>query len=194
MRLMCVSLVALTFGCSETKRTTSAPTPPAIRVGLGDPVDRVVGHSWPVSSGNPMEITAADDDRTLVISLPSGRTWRTKSKVTFFSQKDGHVSSVMASPLNEADDFSNVLGHLRIATEELEIAHDALVAERLGEWLTRPPPWSPFGTKTVGCQLEPGITFFAEIKPTYEANKWYLVIHFTVDRFFADGSKTPMSS
>ena len=168
------------------------PTPPSLQVGLDDPIDRVVGHSWPVSDGNPLEFTAADD-RTLVVRLPSDRTWTTKSKITFFSQKDGHVASVVASPLNEADDFSNVLGQLRKTTEELEIGHDALVVQRLGEWLTKPPSWSPFGTKSVGCQLEPGITFFAEIKPANADNKWYLSYHFTVDRYFADGSKSPTS-
>jgi hypothetical protein len=73
----------------------------------------------------------------------------------------------------------------------LGVAEDALVIQRLGEWLTKPPSWSPFATKSVGCQLEPGITFFAEIKPATEDEKWYLSYHFTVDRFFADGSESP---
>lgn len=190
MRFICVSLIAVTLGCAEPTRDTVLPTPPLIQVGLGDRIDRVVGHSWPVSDGNPQEFTAAHGDHTLVISLPSDRTWTTKSRVTFFSHKDRHVASVVASPLNEADNFSKVLSHLRKTSEDLKIAHDALFVQKLGEWLTKPPSWSPFGTKSVGCQLEPGITFFAEIKPANEDDKWYLSYHLTVDRYFADGSKT----
>lgn len=193
MRLICVSLIAVTLGCAETTRSTIVSTPPSIQVGLAKPVDRVVGHSWPVSDGNPLEFTAADDHRTLVIRFPSDRTWTTQSKITFFSQKNGQVASIVATPLNEAVDFSVALDHLRNATEELKIAQDSLVVQRLGEWLTKPPSWSPFATKSVGCKLEPGITFFAEIKPANEDNKWYLSYHFTVDRFFADGSKAPTS-
>ncbi|XZE37156.1 hypothetical protein SH501x_002758 [Pirellulaceae bacterium SH501] len=168
-------------------------TPSLIQVGLDNPVDHVVGHSWPESDGIPLEFTAADDDRTLNIDFPSGRKWTTQSNITFLSQKDGQVASIVATPLNEASDFSNALAHFRKTTNELEISEDILVNQRLGEWLTKPPSWSPFGTKSVGCQLEPGITFFAEIKPANEDNKWYLSYHFTVDRFFADGTKAPAS-
>lgn len=189
MRHIWFSLIAFMLGCAETSTSTIVSTPPPIRVGLDNPVDRIEGHSWPVADGNPLDFTAADDRRTLVISFPSDRTWTTESEITFFSQRDGYVASIVAAPLNEAGDFSDALGRLRKSTEELGIMQDTLIVQRLGEWLAKPPAWSPFTTKSVGCKLEPGITFVAQIKPAIEDNKWYLSYHFTVDRFYANGSK-----
>lgn len=164
-----------------------------IQIILDGPVNDIDGHTWPESGGVPLDFTAAEGDHEITIGFPSGRSWTTDSKITFFSQKDGHLASAVATPLDEAIDFNHALTRLRTATNELGIAEDTLVIKRLGEWLTKPPSWSPFSTKTVGAQLEPGITFFAEIKPATEDDNWYLSYHFTVDRFFADGSESRSS-
>jgi hypothetical protein len=191
MRYIIVLLITVLLGCAETSRSTNISSQLPIRIGLDYPVDQIEGHSWPVSDGNLLEFTATEASRTVVISFPSGRIWKTQSKITFFSQRDGQVASIIVSPLNETGDLENVLGLLRNTTEELETGQNALVVQRLGGWLAKPPVWSPFATQSVGCELEPGITFFAEIKPANENNKWYLSYHFTADRFFHNpvGSK-----
>ena len=96
--------------------------------------------------------------------------------------------SVEVTPLDESTTFTNALAHLRKTAEELGVAEDKRLVDRLGEWQAKPPAWDPFSAKSLSCVVEPGIELFAEIKPANENGKWFVSYDFTVQKFFVGES------
>ena len=190
MRSCCFVLIVFTLGCTEGIRRADVP----ITIALEQPVGTVVGYSWPEADGIPLEYTATglrERGRRIIIKFPSGRVWMTDSNISFFQQNDGVVSSVSVAPLEKSTTFINALAHLRKTVRELNIADNKRVVDRIEEWKRQPPSWDPFSVKSLGCEVEPGINFFAEIKPAFKDGHWLVSYEFTVRRFYVgEGDQT----
>lgn len=179
MRVLRVAFVALLLGCAETNRN-SAVEEIAIQVSLNKPVKDIVGHAWPETGETRMEFTAIEHQHSLTVVFPTSRKWTSPSQLTFLSQEDGILLEVVVTPLRTATTFSSALSNLRETADTLGVSQDKTVVERIGDWSRVPPTWSPFASKPLGCEVEHGIAFFAEIKPSPEDGKWYLSYSFTV--------------
>ena len=187
MRFLSFIFIFFLFGCAEGNRSATVPRLP-IRIALQKPVATVVGHVWPKSGGANSEFTTSESPSSVTVEFPSGRTWMTDSKISFFSQDENVVSSAKVTPLDTSTTFTNAVAHVRKTTEELGVAADTRVIDRLGEWQTKPPSWDEFSAKSLGCEIEPGIKLFAEIKPANENGKWFVSYDFTVQKFFVSES------
>ena len=179
--LIAAGVIAISGGCARTSSTVVRA--PYLQVSLGEPLIKIVGHSWSTRDGKLEELDTITDRREISIRFPSGRIWETPSKMTFLSQSDRILSNVRVLPQSDSSSFATAVQHVADSTKLLGVAETPLISARLDEWrLTEPESNSPFNV-SLGGVLEPGIDLYAEIRPVGNGT-WYVIYEFTVSRFY----------
>src|ERR1700682_6432555 len=99
-RLLIVTAIAVN-GCNNESVPTSAPPSATVEIWLGQPTSKAKGTLWPTEKGTVSRFHAIEGDAQIMIHFPSGGKYSTLSKATLFLQKDGMISTVRLTPLQE---------------------------------------------------------------------------------------------
>jgi hypothetical protein len=179
-RIALASFVAICCSCRSERVSPTADS--QVTVELGGSINVISGIYWP--TGNVVETLTIEKPRTITVRFPSGRRWTSYSKITFLTQKEETVSQVEVAPLKDATDFAAALTKLQAILDEIGVAADSPARERLKDWQAEPVDHDPFAQKSLAADVEEGVEMLAEIKPTSEEDKWFLLCTFYAKRLF----------
>jgi hypothetical protein len=146
-------------GESQPERTLS--------VVLNGSPDKVVGIDWPAGKTRIVE-----EPHTLTITFPSGKAFRSYSKMTILDQTDGRVTAIKVLPMKDADSFATALSTVKRVVGQLGVAEKPLVRNELKKWETAEPAFSD----STGAIVEHRVNVFIRMEPHRMRNGWFVSV------------------
>jgi hypothetical protein len=165
--------LAVVVNCTGCRLPRLTPSP-EIRLSFPGPVESLSGMDWPTDDRGLSEVTCRQEPCNLTVAFPSGRTFRTPTRLLFLEQREGIITNVDVLPMQELAPFPEAVGQVERFAEGLGVSGQRQVRRRLKEWRETRPESS---VSTRGLIEEPVAVFF-EIKPHPSGRGWFVTLTF----------------
>lgn len=173
-----LAIIGCGCACSKSNEVEREVQDKEIHIALGAPIEMSPQLPFAIRNEND-GLLYLDTQRMVVLKFPSGKVWRRSSELTIVDEREGIISEVTTTPLNRSETFNGALRVLMSDSEDLRTPDDPQFLAKMARLESAPPSWGPFESQSTAFDVEPGVSFFAEIKPTRVPEEWFLSYTFT---------------